>query len=288
MTVHAREVSPSVYTAPAGNLSTGLLKLIALFFMFVDHSGKVLFNNLGEMRILGRLAFPIYVWCMIVGFGRTRSVPRYLLRILLVGLAAQPFYVLALNTQGHLGVLIQEILAPLSGGFTFSGLMDVLYTVFLKKPNIFLTLFLGLAALWGIREKKWLSQFLLPAAALILATYLNADYGWKGVLLFILLYAVQGSRPGIAAVMVAFFLFWGSSYSVTSSLFGISVDLSKLPECVSVLLKAFMRLETYALLSLPFILILFPKDIRLPKWIGYSLYPAHLILLIVLKLIVFG
>ena len=91
MTVNAREVSPSVRPAPAGNLSTGLLKLIALFFMFVDHSGKVLFNNLSEMRILGRIAFPIYVWCMIVGFRRTRSVPRYLLRILLVGLISQPF-----------------------------------------------------------------------------------------------------------------------------------------------------------------------------------------------------
>ena len=107
-------------------------------------------------------------------------------------------------------------------------------------------------------------------------------------MLFILLYAVQDSRPGIAAVMVAFFLFWGSSYSVTSSLFGIPVDLSALPGSVSVLLKAFMRLETYALLSLPFILIRFRKDIRLPKWIGYGLYPAHLILLIILKLVIFG
>lgn len=288
MTVSTREVSPSVCPAPAGNLSTGLLKLIALFFMFVDHSGKVLFNNLSEMRILGRIAFPVYVWCMIVGFHRTRSVPRYLLRILLVGLISQPFYVLALDTQGHLGVLVREIFAPLAEGMTFSGLSEVLSAVFLKKPNIFLSLFLGLAALWGIREKKGFSQFLLPAAALLLASYLNADYGWKGVMLFILLYAVQDSRPGIAAVMVAFFLFWGSSYGVTSSLFGIPVDLSALPGSVSVLLKAFMRLETYALLSLPFILIRFRKDIRLPKWIGYGLYPAHLILLIILKLVIFG
>ena len=155
MTVSTRDVSPSVRPAPAGNLSTGLLKLIALFFMFIDHSGKVLFNNLSEMRILGRIAFPIYVWCMIVGFHRTRSVPRYLLRILLVGLISQPFYVLALDTQGHLGVLVREIFAPLAEGLTFSGLGEVFSTVFLKKPSIFLSLFLGLAALWGIREKNF-------------------------------------------------------------------------------------------------------------------------------------
>ena len=273
---------------PAGNLSTGLLKLIALFFMFIDHSGKVLFNNASEMRILGRIAFPVYAWCMIVGFSRTRSVPRYLLRILLVGLVSQPLYVLALNTQGHLGILIQDILSPLSSGFTFPALGDVLHTVFLEKPNIFLTLFLGLLALWGIREKKYLSHILVPAAAMILATVLNADYGWKGITLFILLYAVQDSRRGIAAVMVAFFLFWGSAYSVTKSLFGIRVSLDDLPLWLSGPLKALMRLEAYGILSLPLILLRFPRDIRLPKWLSYALYPAHLVLLIILKLIVFG
>ena len=71
------------------------------------------------------------------------------------------------------------------------------------------------------------------------------------------------------------------------ALFGIPVDLTKLPNWLSLPLKAFMRLETYALLSLPLILIRFPRDIRLPKWLGYGLYPAHLVLLIVLKLIMF-
>lgn len=280
--------SPSLRPVPAGNTATGLLKLIALLFMFIDHSGKVFFNNASDMRLLGRIAFPVYIWCMIVGFSRTRSVPRYLLRILLVGLLSQPLYVLALDTRGHLGVVIQDILSPLSSGFTLSGLGDVLDTVFLKKPNIFLSLALGLLAVWGIREKKWLSHILLPAAALILATVLKADYGWKGVTLFILLYAVQDSRPGIAAVMTAFFLFWGSGYSLSKSLFGIPVELTSLPSWLADPLKALLRLEGYGLLSLPLILVRFPRDIRMPKWLSYSLYPAHLVLMIILKLIVFG
>ena len=288
MSSTSRELSPRPRRAPAGNTATGLLKLAALLFMFIDHSGKVLFNNAAEMRILGRIAFPVYVWCMIVGFHYTRSVPRYLLRILLVGLISQPLYLFALDSEGHLGVLLQNTLAPLSAGFTFSGLGEVLHTVFVQKPNIFLTLFLGLSALWGIREKKALSQFWAPAAALILATVLNADYGWKGVTLVLLLYAVQDSRSGIAAVMISFFLFWGSAYQLTRSLFGTEIQLDKLPSWLSGPLKAFMRLEAYALLSLPLILIPFPRDIRLPRWLGYALYPAHLVLLIVLKWIVFG
>ena len=239
---------------PAGNTATVWLKIIALVFMFIDHSGKMLFPGTAEMRILGRIAFPVYVWCMIVGFHYTRSVPKYLLRVLLIGLASQPLYRLALNHTWN-------------------------------EPNVFLTLFLGLCALWGIRENRYGSRFWAPAAALVLAIVLKADYGWKGVLLFILLYAVQDSRPGIAAVMFAYFMFWGTSYGVTKSLFGLNISLNALPYWLSPLLSPFLRLEAYALFSLPLILIPFGKDLKIPRWVGYVLYPAHLVLLYVLELI---
>ena len=237
---------------PAGNTATTWLKIIALVFMFIDHAGKMCFPNIPEMRILGRIAFPIYAWCMIVGFHYTRSVPKYLLRILITGLVSQPLYMLALNHTW-------------------------------KQPNIFLTLFLGLCALWGIREKKYLSQIWAPAAAMAAAILASADYGWRGVLLFIMLYAVQESRPGIAAVMVAYFLFWGSSYSITKSLFGLPINMDALPAVLSQPLSAFLRMETYALLALPFILIPFKKDLKLPRWVGYALYPAHLAALYALE-----
>ncbi len=237
---------------PAGNTATTWLKIIALVFMFIDHAGKMCFPAVPEMRILGRIAFPIYAWCMIVGFHYTRSVPKYLLRILITGLVSQPLYMIALNHTW-------------------------------RQPNIFLTLFLGLCALWGIREKKYLSQIWSPVAAMALAIFLGADYGWRGVLLFIMLYAVQESRPGIAAVMVAYFLFWGSSYSITKSLFGIPINMDALPTVLSQPLSAFLRMETYALLALPLILIPFKKDLKFPRWIGYALYPAHLAALYALE-----
>ena len=167
-----------------------------------------------------------------------------------------------------------------------AGLWQVIADVY-NKPNIFLTLFLGLAALWGIRERKFLSWLWAPAAAIILATVLNTDYGWRGIVFMILLYAVRGSRPGIAAVMIAFFMYWGTGYTLTSKLFGWSFRVSDLPPSVAQPLSALMRMETYALLSMPFILCRFPRDVRLPKWLGYGVYPAHLLLLIILKLIVF-
>ncbi len=252
---------------PAGNHATGTLKLVALFFMIIDHLGAVVFVNVPEMRLLGRIAFPIYCWCMVVGFHYTRSIPRYLLRILIVGLISQPLYAMAMNHD-------------------------------LTKPNIFLTLFLALLGLWGIRKNKYGSRIWAPVLVVYLGTVLGVDYGWKGVLFLMLLYAARGSRPAIAAVMISFFLFWGTSYSITNSLFGLSFDLNRpvqallsanrqtaadLVRGITQPLSAFMRLETYGLLSLFFILIPFRKNLKYPVWAGYVLYPAHLLLIMLAK-----
>ena len=258
-----------VSAPPAGNTSTGWLKIIALVFMFIDHTGAVVFPQVPELRMLGRIAFPIYCWCLIVGFHYTRSVPKYLLRILAVGLLVQPLYAYVMNHA-------------------------------ITKPNIFLTLFMGLLGLWSFREKKAYSHLWLPVLLVTLATHLGADYGWRGVLFIFLLYACRTSRPAIAAMMIAYFLFWGTDYRQTPSILGIPLDLNFLPGAMSTagypflasLLRALLtpvgyllRMETYALLSLPFILIPFRSRLRLPLWLSYGLYPAHLLLVLLLKVI---
>lgn len=234
----------------AGNTATGWLKILALVFMFCDHAGKMLLPNVLEMRMLGRIAFPLYCWCMVVGFHYTRSVPKYLLRLVLIGLVSQPLYMLGLNHTW-------------------------------KEPNIFLTLAVALCGLWGMREKKWLSHIWAPILALAAAICLHCDYGWKGVLLVFLLYGAQGSRSGIAAVMIAFCLYWGSSSSLVREIFGLS--LNGLPTPINQLLSPWLRLQALAIFSLPLMLIRFPKDIKMPWWVGYAIYPAHLVVLIVLN-----
>lgn len=41
--------------AIAGCTATGVLKILALVFMFIDHAGKMLFPQIAEMRMLGRI-----------------------------------------------------------------------------------------------------------------------------------------------------------------------------------------------------------------------------------------
>ena len=149
----------------AGNTATGTIKWIALVFMMIDHSGKMLFPNVPEMRMLGRIAFPLYCWALVVGCEYTGSMPRYLLRILLTGVISQPLYMAALNHTW-------------------------------QEPSVFLTLFLAVLGLWGLREKKWGSHIWAPPAVMALAVLTHADYGWKGVLLVFLLYAGQPACAG--------------------------------------------------------------------------------------------
>lgn len=234
-----------------GNSNTAMLKIIALIFMCMDHAGKMCFPQIPEMRILGRIAYPLYAWCLVVGACHTRSFPKYLGRIALIGLISQPLYMVALDHP-------------------------------VEKFNIFLTLFVALLGLWGLRERKLLSQFWAPVAALALAQLLQVDYGWKGVLLVFLLYAVRDTRAGIAAVMIAFCLFWGSSSSLVTSFFGLRLD-GLFRSDLGGIFTAALRLQGLAILALPLLLMRLPGRVRLPQWAGYALYPAHLVLLILLE-----
>ena len=47
---------------------------------------------------------------------------------------------------------------------------------------------------------------------------------------------------------------------------------------------AFFHLQTLAWLALPLILPHTDSGVKMPKWLGYGLYPLHLVLLIVLRL----
>ena len=231
----------------AGNLNTSLLKVMALVFMCFDHFGKMLFPNVPEMRMVGRLAFPIYAWCLVVGACYTRSVWKYALRLLAVGLISQPLYMVALNHRW-------------------------------SEPNIFLTLFFGLLAIGAIRMRKWYSQIWGPVLALAMAQLFKCDYGWAGVLLMLLLYLARKDRGGLCAVMIAFCLFWGSSSSTVIRLFGCSLPIYQWSG-IGPILQTFLKLQSLAVLALPLIVIPMPYCLKMNHWVAYGLYPAHLLIL---------
>ena len=81
------------------NRDTNLLKLVAMITMLCDHAGKMLFPQYRIMRIIGRIAFPIYCYCIAAGCVYTRNPLNYLKRIVLLALISQPIYAVALDHE---------------------------------------------------------------------------------------------------------------------------------------------------------------------------------------------
>jgi len=235
-----------------GNLDTSFLKALALVLMLIDHLGASLLTGIPELRIIGRMAFPLYAWCLVVGTVKTRSPLRYGLRLLIMAVVSQPLYMMALN-------------------HTWADM------------NILFTLLIALAAIQGMRAKWYGSQFWAPALCFFALNYLKVDYGWKGVLFILLLYLARESRSGLCATLLAYSLYWGSTSSAVRTLFGFAIPFDALGG-LGIVLRAFCHLQGMVWLALPLIACQTHTQIRMPKWLGYGLYPMHLILLIILKM----
>lgn len=121
----------SVLTTPAAipqtgprlktNLDTDLLKLIATAAMLIDHIGGAFFPEAGVFRWIGRLAFPIFCYCLTVGLLYTHDVRKYLTRLGIFALVSQPFYILAFHPVG-------EFWANLTN-------WNIFFTLFLSLPG---------------------------------------------------------------------------------------------------------------------------------------------------------
>ena len=152
------------------NLDTDFLKFVAIFSMLIDHIGGAFFPEAGIFRWAGRLAFPLFCYCLTVGLLYTRDIKKYLLRLALFAVVSQPFYVLAFHPHAFWE------------NFT--------------NWNIFFTLFLSLLAMYGWKERKW---WIFLAAAFV-ACWFNFDYSGGGILLMLLFYLCR-NRPKLGALL---------------------------------------------------------------------------------------
>ena len=146
-------------------ISGNQLKILALVCMTLDHIGLILLPQYIFLRVVGRLAFPIFEWMIAEGCRHTRNMGKYLALILTVGFLYQLEFTLLT------GSLKMNIL------FTFAlsvGLCWLLKAA--KEKENRLLGGLTLAYLAGV----FLLTDILP---LYLPRGYGIDYGFYGVLL---------------------------------------------------------------------------------------------------------
>ena len=181
-------------------LSGTALKLIACVTMLIDHIGASCIEarygtaanypaGLLELdltlRLIGRLAFPIFCFLLVEGFLHTHDVQKYIRRLLLFGVVSEiPFDMAFFRVPFHWG-----------------------------HQNVYWTLALGVIAMAAMRHFQAAEGRLtwkggLAALGCALAAELAAtDYGAIGVALIVALYLTRNSRTQqcvIGAVMMLF------------------------------------------------------------------------------------
>jgi len=153
-------------------LSNNQLKILALLVMTVDHIGAYLFPHNMTLRIIGRIAYPIFAYMIAEGCYYTRRPGRYIGSMAVLGAVCQIAYLL------FAGSLHQYI--PVT--FTLSiGLIFLLKRAQKTAEEKDYVVF-GLAMLAVLFITEWLPDLLPPRWDF------GVDYGFLGVMLPVVVY----------------------------------------------------------------------------------------------------
>ena len=152
-----------------------MLKIIAMVSMVSDHVGDLFFPGVMWLRMIGRLAMPIFSFCIAEGYAHTRDKNRYLLRMGIFALISEVPFDLAFEGKVGFG-----------------------------HQNIMLTFFLSILALKIFdlirgEEPRNIGKTVLGTLAVLvmagLALLLRADYTIFAVIAVFLFYVLRNRHP---------------------------------------------------------------------------------------------
>ncbi|KIL34260.1 hypothetical protein SD71_21125 [Cohnella kolymensis] len=89
------------------------MQLIAMVTMLIDHIGFIFSPHTDILRIIGRIAFPLYSWFLVQGYLHTRNHKKYMMRLLALACISQVPYTLALQ-RFELNVIFTLLLSLLA------------------------------------------------------------------------------------------------------------------------------------------------------------------------------
>ena len=261
-------VVENLWDTKSGTFSADMLKLTAMITMLIDHIGAGILEHLiiriplsietyevlitidQVLRLIGRIAFPIYCFLLVQGFLHTKSRWKYARNLLIFALLSEyPFDLI------------------FSGGLDFS------------SSNVMFTLLIGLLTMWGIEKagSKIFLQVLISVIGILIAAILHTDYSWMGILLILSLYFLRENRFWHCTISLILFF---SALVFRSAGYYDSIWRSALRQLSSEYTLVFSFWMMYRYNG--------RRYLKKGKYLFYSFYPVHLLLLgAILKLILF-
>lgn len=228
-------------------LSNSNLKLLAIIFMLIDHiaatSSYLYFEHHSLyliMRIIGRLAFPIFAFLLVEGFLHTRNRYKYLLRLSIFAIISEVPFDLAFYGSYYE----------------------------LSHQNVFFTLSIGLIAL--ILFDKYVQEdfskaFMYLILMCLLALILMTDYNAIGVLIIFAFYYYRKDFKKLTFALI-----------VLNSLFVLEPLVTSLNNGT---FYFGIVIQLFAVFALFFIKMYNHERGYSLKYLFYIFYPAHLLIL---------
>ncbi len=239
------------------NISRLSLKIIALLTMILDHISILFFPEATILRLIGRMAFPLYCFLIVDGYFHVKDdkkrLCKYILNILLFAIITEvPFNLLFYNR----------------------------YFYFLQQ-NVLFDLFLGLIMLIlldQVKNNKALKIFYFLMTA-FLSTIFFANYIFHGVILFYGFYLYKKSLKNntLYTAIIAF----ATSQLLTSIVLKCFIDNKPF---FNVLMNNYILAGTF--ITIPLILNyngLQGKYNKAIKYLFYLSYPLHIVLFLLIK-----
>lgn len=241
--------------------NSNALKLIAAAAMLIDHAGLILFSAESKpyllMRIIGRISFPVFAFMIAEGCKHTKNKKKHFLCIFGFGVISQALFQTATGAE-YLGILL-----------TFSVSVLMIYVLLACKRHV----------CCGDGKDRIIFVFifsLLVLFAVLLSKIIQFDYGITGVLLPVALTLPSFAASGKSADTAISRLI--DSNFTRCIIVAIAV--------ISLALSSKNNVYFYSLMSLPFLLLYSGKRGKLNlKWFFYIFYPAHLIILTAIGII---
>lgn len=187
------------------------LKMIALVTMLIDHTAAVLLIRVIRanlfptiqsqltvlyciMRFIGRIAFPIYCFLLVEGFGKTHNVWKYALRLAGFAILSEIPFDLALNST-ILEFGYQNVFFTLLWGLLAMIASDMVNRCFFKEQDS-MAKKLGACAV----------TVTCTVVAALAAEWMNTDYGAIGVVCIMVLYLFRNRKIAQICAGVVVFL----------------------------------------------------------------------------------
>ena len=231
-------------------LSGNAIKIIAAISMLFDHIGVVLYPQSVILRVIGRIAFPLFAFMLAEGARYTKNRTRHILFLAALALVCQVVYYIA----------IRSLLMCIFVTFTIS--LGLIYLLEAVKRALLTE---GTSRCERI---LWPLAFLLAAfAAWLFCHYFDVDYGFVGCMVPVIL-----SLPNTRGLK-----------DPPPALVRLDTPLARVPlACLGILLVSleYGAFQLFSAMAIPFLLLYSGKRGRWRmKYFFYFFYPVHLVLL---------